>query len=54
MLFIGCAVHVEARQNEPAPVDMSTYLLSFDNTVKRFIAENRPSNIQKIDSFYLP
>lgn len=54
MLFIGCAAHVEARQNKPAPVDMSTYLLSFDKTVKRFIAENRPSNIQKIDSFYLP
>ena len=54
MLFIGCAAHVEVRRNRIVPVDTSTYLLSFDKTVKRFIAENRPSNIQKIDSFYLP
>ena len=51
MFFIGCYSYVG--KAETVIEDTNTYLLSFDNAIKKYIEKHRRANIEKINQFYI-
>lgn len=50
--FLGCSQYIDDRTVENKLVDRSTYLLTFDKKLDRYIEKKRPANGREIRRFY--
>ena len=50
MFCIGCLDYIDNNKKESIIIDTSSYIISFDDTIKEFLRTNKPRNLAIINS----